>query len=48
MIRMCIKSKGSRQVHSCSASSTSRMQLGGIQDTGGGNKSTPRTVAETV
>jgi hypothetical protein len=48
MIRMCIKSKGSRQVHSCRASSTSRIQFGGIQDTGGGKRSTPRTVAGLV
>lgn len=48
MVRMWIRSKGSRQVHSWRTSSTSNTQLGGIQETGGGKRSTPRTVAKSV
>lgn len=45
MIRMWIRSSGFFQVHSSRTLSTSRMQLGGIHVMGGGNRSTPRTVA---
>lgn len=44
-MRMWIRSCGSFQVHSSAMLSTSRMQLGGIHVTGGGKRSTPRTVA---
>lgn len=40
-----MKSKGSRQVHGSRTLSTSRMQFGGTHETGGGKRSTPRTVA---
>lgn len=45
MMRMWIRSWGSFQVHSSAMLSTSRMQFGGIHVTGGGKRSTPRTVA---
>lgn len=45
MMRMWIRSWGSFQVHSSVMLSTSRMQFGGIHVTGGGKRSTPRTVA---
>lgn len=43
-----IKSKGSRQVHGSRTLSTSRMQFGGTHETGGGKRSTPRTVAVDI
>ena len=45
MRRMWIRSWGSFQVHSWAMLSTSKMQFGGIHVTGGGKRSTPRTVA---
>jgi len=48
MSRMWIRSWGSFQVHCSAMLSTSRMQFGGIQVTGGGKRSTPRTVAGLV
>lgn len=48
MMRMWMRSCSSFQVHSSAMLSTSRMQLGGIQVTGGGKRSTPRTLAASV
>lgn len=47
-MRMWIRSWGSFQVHGSDMLSTSRMQFGGIHVTGGGKRSTPRTVAGFV
>lgn len=44
-MRIWMRSNCSRHVHSWSALSTSSTQFGGIQVTGGGKRSTPRTVA---
>lgn len=46
--RRWIRSNDFRQVHSLRTSSTSIMQFGGSQSIGGGKRSTPRTVADSL
>lgn len=48
MYRMWMRSKGWDQSQGFVTSSTSRMQLGGTQVSGGGLRSTPWTITECV